>query len=530
MTLHIAQLSIHSGTFRLFSATFLRWFFRTIMKFVILALLIVLVIAFFVVVWKAAQNWRWYNIVGACVTMLLAVTMLFPTAGVLQSRAAWHQIKETLEERAERGVADQRRIKFGDPSDTSTGEGVVSLSQKLAKLGIEAGRRWRNLRMQNADASGITLVQPQATADTAADDAAEASDLPLIPESMVVYGFAEGPVNGIDVPVPVFYLGEFKVTGSTPSQVTLVPTGKLEPAQDESIGQNKAKSWSLYELLPLDGHEPFIAGGSSPDNDNLFGRVDADLVKQSLISAARMMGDAGASPEVLEELGKAREETIKNYLRDGTQAGPDDPPLSRWVTIEFTKSYEEEVDSDDTSGALERGFFDGGGRALDSRLKHGDGEDDRSVKFKAGQQVTFKEEKANELIDAGTAKLINRYYVRPLNDYRFVLRQIRLRLTDLETRSSELEHERQVLNDAIAATDKMITSTQTDKLSLEQDLGQTAKETVSLKDYNAKLESRLGKTRETLMQLYQRNQQLGEQLKLFNQAILNRNNGLTAIP
>ena len=500
------------------------------MKFVILALLIVLVIAFFVVVWKAAQNWRWYSIVAACITMLLTVTLLFPIAGVLQSRAAWHQIKEKLEDRAERAVTEQKSIKFGDPTDTSTGEGVVSLSQKLAKLGIEAGRRWRNLRMQNADGSGITLVKPQAAADTGDGDGAEPSNLPLIPESMVVYGFAEGPVEGVDVPIPVFYLGEFKVTASTPTQVTLTPTGKLEPAQDESIGQNKAKSWSLYELLPLDGHEPFIAAGSSPDNDNLFGRIDADLVKQSLTAAARMMGDAGASPEVLEQLSKAREETIKSYQRDGTQAGPDDPPLSRWVTIEFTKSYEEEVDSDDTSGALERGFFDGGGRALDSRLKHGDGEDDRSVKFKIGQQITFKEEKANELIDAGTAKLINRYYVRPLNDYRFVLRQIRLRLTDLETRSKELEHERQVLNDAIAATDKMITLTQTDKLNLEQDLGQTSKETESLEDYNSKLESQLAQTRQTLMQLYQRNQQLSEQLKLFSQAILNRNSGLTAVP
>ena len=66
------------------------------MKFAILGLLVVLLIGFFVVVWKAAKDWRWYNIVAVCITMLLAMALLFPTAGVLKSRAAWHQIKEKL--------------------------------------------------------------------------------------------------------------------------------------------------------------------------------------------------------------------------------------------------------------------------------------------------------------------------------------------------------------------------------------------------------------------------------------------------
>ena len=200
---------------------------------------------------------------------------------------------------------------------------MISLSQKLAKVGIEAGRRWRNLRMQTADPNNITLSRSPAEAG----DEAEAPTEPLIPESMVVFGFAEGQIEGVEVSIPMFYLGEFKVTASTPNQVTLAPTGPLEQTQLEAIVQGKAKSWSLYELLPLDGHTPFIAAGSVPDNDNLFGRTDADLVKQSLQSAARMMGDAGATPEVLEELNKLRAETLESYLRNGTQAEQDDKPI-----------------------------------------------------------------------------------------------------------------------------------------------------------------------------------------------------------
>ena len=87
------------------------------MKFAILGLLVVLLIGFFVVVWKSAKNWRWFNIVAACFSMLLAIAFLFPTAGVLKSRAAWHQLKEKLEVQAAQVYADYRIIKFGDPAN-----------------------------------------------------------------------------------------------------------------------------------------------------------------------------------------------------------------------------------------------------------------------------------------------------------------------------------------------------------------------------------------------------------------------------
>ena len=69
--------------------------------------------------------------------------------------------------------------------------------------------------------------------------------------------------------------------------------------------------------------------------------------------------------------------------------------MSRWVKIEFLKKYEIDVDSEDERGALDGGFFDGSGRAVDSRLKHGSDPKDRSVQFNPGEQITVKEEEAN---------------------------------------------------------------------------------------------------------------------------------------
>ena len=53
------------------------------MKFVILAVLLAILIAFIVMVVKSAKNWRWYHITSAVITMLLALVFLFPTARVL---------------------------------------------------------------------------------------------------------------------------------------------------------------------------------------------------------------------------------------------------------------------------------------------------------------------------------------------------------------------------------------------------------------------------------------------------------------
>lgn len=474
------------------------------MTFVLLALLIALVIAFFVVVWKAAKDWRWYQIVAVCVTMLLAVAFIFPVAVVLKSRSAWHKVHEELSARLEAAEAEQHVLKHGDPTDPTAGEGVVLLAQQLSKLGIEAGRSWRNLRLQNVNNGAVTLIQPTAAdaevlPDAAAPEAVDAAApaTALIPEGSLVYGFAEQPQPNAPVPVPTFYLGEFRVTASAPDQVTLTPTSQLEGPQVQAIEGRQATSWSLYELLPLDGHEPFIAEGSVPDNENIFGRVNDELVRQ-------LLGQ------------RVDEQTLTSYLRDGSRATPDDPPMSRWVKVEFTKPFTIDVDSPEQRGALDGGFFDGNGRAVDSRLQRGE---TGTLSFAAGTQIVVKEEAANVLFDENVARLVDTYFVRPLNDYSFVLRRIRLRLTELTIRQEELEYEKQVLEDAIAATVAMLTQNQTSKLQLEQDLAQTRVEQRAIADYKQKLQDQVAQTRETLVRLYRSNQSLEEQLQQIHQTI-----------
>ncbi len=487
------------------------------MPYALLGLLIVLVLVEAFLLWKARADWRWFEMLAVFVTITLAVVFVFPVAGALKSRSAWHKIKEDLEVRLETAVGLHKDLRDGDRNNPLSDQGVLPLTQKLAALGIEAGRRWRGLRLTNSDFNGepsIVLSRPVddavdagAVEEPAAGAAAEPAPqpLPLMDTGMIVYGFGEGRGPNIDVPVPVAYLGEFRVVSSTPNQVTLTTTQPLMPDQQALIASGEARSWSIYEMLPLDGHEPFVAEGSAADDDNVLGRIDDQLVNAVLSQAS--------------------EETRAKYLRDGSRVQPDDPPLTRWVKVEFLKPYSIGVDSPDKRPALDGGFFDGDGRAVDSRLQVGGTGD---VKFEKGQQLLVKEEAADALKAEGFARLVDEYYLRPLNNYRLVLRQIRLRNEVLKNRTVQLTREQKILQASIDVTVSMLAANQTEKLLLEQDFDQTEVERKAIQEHHEALAKQIKATREKLVGLYRSNQALEAELTEFHRSIESNVNSLTA--
>jgi len=490
------------------------------MSYALLAFLIILVLAFGFFMWKSRDTWRWYHITTASIALILAIILLFPTAGTLKSRSAWHKVKEDLETQLTRLESEQFTLKHGDPPDSPEGNGALALKEQLNRFSLEAGRRWQNLRPQaGATPATVTLIRSAAPAelppgmeateppaDAAAGAAAvpavpAAGNLPLIPQGLVVYAFAETTQEGIAVLVPTFYLGEFRVTASTPTQMTIEATARLEAPQAQAITSGQASSWSLYELLPLDSHEIFLRPQTAISDNAIFGDVDNDLVRASL---SRGVTDA----------------TIQKYLRDGTPSSPDDPPSTRWVKIEFTKAHAIVVDSPEQRGALDGGFFDASGQAVDSRMqRRGEGPTGGTVQFAVGDQITVLEQAADELIEQNVAKLLNTYYVRPLNDYLFVLRRIRLRLNELEIRKVELEFEQKVLGDAIAATVSMLNTNQEAKLKLEKDLAQIQVEQAAIAQYNSSVKETLTNTRQRLSGLYQDNLRLRNELDEIHTAI-----------
>jgi hypothetical protein len=221
----------------------------------------------------------------------------------------------------------------------------------------------------------------------------------------------------------------------------------------------------------------------------------------------------------------ASEETINNYLRDGKRASQDDPPISRWTKIEFLKRHAFAIDSPLQLSALDGGFFDGNGRAQDSRLQVGG---DGNIVFETGEQILVKEEAADQLKEEGVARLIDRYYLRPMNDYRFVLRHIRLRLAELEIRKEELAFKETVLNEAIAKTVNMLNKNQEVKLKLEQDLAQVKIEGNAIKQYTSKIANNVTTMKEDMNRLHQRNVELEGKLEQYHLEIQRRMDAIAA--
>jgi hypothetical protein len=459
------------------------------MKFVILVFLLALFIAFVVVVVKSAKNTRWYQITSAVMTMLLAIIFLFPTAGVLKSRQAWNEVAEKLENDLRRVEEDHERILRGDPGDPTAPEGLESLSAKLSKMSTEAGRRWPGLTMVGGGNGAITLQLPAQPAVPGQEPAA-ASTEPLVEVGMVVYGFREGAFPGIDETVPTFYLGEFKVTASQPNSVTIVPSSPLDQRQAAAVSGAQGK-WSLYELLPLDGHEPFVAEGSKPDDDNILGRVDDKLVDMLF---------KNASPEARQR-----------YLLDGSKSDQVEDQAARWVKIAFDKKFTVDVDAKSTLGALEGGFFDESGRAVDGRLQR---DDDGNIAFAVGDTIVLKEEGWKDLVEPeGVASVQATYYLRPLNDYRSVLRNLRLQIRETRIRIETLEYEKKILVSAGAATNSTLVKVQIEKDNLEKDLSQHQVENTALRTYFDKIREKLRQTKEASSALYRSNLGLMRQIE-----------------
>lgn len=438
---------------------------------------------------------------------LLSLPLAPFTAGVLKSRAAWSKLSVDLTSRLEKGEKDRDDWINGVPSNPQKNPGLLELQTDLRTINAEVGRVFRDLEVRDRGANGILLGKavPQAEvgldglpvepAPAPADGQPAVAAGPMISEDLIVYGFAEGQVTADGPLVPVAYLGQYRIAQSTADTVTLTPAAPLEPIQINRAGQ--AGRWVLYELLPIDSHAVFMAAESKADDDQIFGRPDEEKVRA-------LMGN-----NVLPE-------TIDAYLRDGSRATATDPPETIWVKVRFTKPIQITVDAKDQRSAADGGFYDALGQAVDSKLQRAD---EDAVSFDTGDTLIVKEDWAKQRIQAGEAELIDRYYVRPLNSYRLALRSLRENIINLKTQEADLLRQIEIVNEAIALTNDMITKGQQRELNLEKDEKQIAIERTAITSYTSQLENQLAETKREVARLYKANLTGERQLAAIQRSI-----------
>lgn len=459
----------------------------------ILAVLVSLIL-FIVFVVKTARELGPFHIVMMSLLFVECWVFMVFVSGVQLSRVRATKEAKKETDRAEQVVAEVAKLRYGSASDPEEAqEAVIPVQGMLDRLTIDRGRVWRQVtfvkhsKVQDKDQVQLSLQAAQVSlpANPANPAAAAAQPAALgrsLPTNLVVYGFHE-QLDAEGRPLPVFYLGEYKVTASDEATggVTLEGTQASLPQHAARIAQG-TDSWTLYELLPIDSHTAFSAPGSLPSTDSIYGRPDEEKLKELL---------AGSPPEVL-----------KAYLQDGQRAADSDPPESIWSLLDLLKELKKDVDSDQSADATVSGYFDNIGRSIDIRLRRSEEVTLDPSTLKDNLIVVIDSE-AKKLIAEGTAQLIQRVFVRPLNDYEELFNAYAARGFELAERIKYFQHHSQLIDQANTDGQTILAERQKEKQLLEGDLSNYKKEIDVLNSAIAEATTELDALKKDLSRMYQ---------------------------
>lgn len=469
---------------------------------IFILVILVALTCFIVFLVKTARYWGVLHSILLCVLFIESWFFLYFTAGVQYERVRATRDAYRFRQEAEKAIKDGQVLRFGlvdAPYDSL--EAVLPVQGQLERLTIDRGRVWRQLGFVGSADNGVELVAqaPQAAASDLDDGTGQppAAAAPAgsqgvsLPQDLVVYAFEE-KVDDLGYPLPVFYLGEYRVTKSDPAtgaiglQSTL-PLHAMHRARIEA----GTSSWTLYEMLPIDSHQAFAAAGSEPNEETIFGRPDDEQIRQLLQGVP--------------------ESTLNAYLRDGQKASDDDRPESIWEQINLLTDYQVDVDSDQSADATVSGYFDQVGRSIDVRLKRNE-----PVSLAPGElrdnRVVVLESVARELIERGAAERVQRIFVRPLNDYLGIFNRFHAKRFELDERTKYYQFQNQLIDQANQAGQNMLAVRQKENQLLTSDLSGFQKEVQFLNSAVDQASADLDQLKKDLSSLYRAIQEHHRQL------------------
>jgi hypothetical protein len=308
-----------------------------------------------------------------------------------------------------------------------------------------------------------------------------------------VYAFEE-KLDEQGYPLPVFYLGEYRVvrSDSASGEMTIESTMHILAMHQARIDEG-SDSWTLYEMLPIDSHVAFSAPGSEPTDEAIFGRPEEDEIRRLLEGA----------PEAL----------IANYLRDGQRALDEDRPETVWEQLNLLTDYEIDVDSDQSADATISGYFDQVGRSIDIRLKR----NERVILNPAelrDNRIVVTETVARDLVNRGTAERVQRIFVRPLNDYLGLFNRYYAQSFELDERVKYYQYQNELIDQANQNGQQMLARRQKENQLLSEDFSNFQREIQFLNGANEEATQSLQSLKQRLSRLYRALQEHHQRLML----------------
>ena len=471
------------------------------------ALLVLVILFFLFITFMSFKTWKWFHPLLMLCVFGAAICLAGYLAPVVKTHNAWKQKYTELETRLDDTQNEHQRVKYGDPNLVNQAEPpdpnapLLTTRAVLQRLTLDRGTVWRQCAASPTNSNQVTLT-------TVPDDKPN-----HIQVNDVLYAFLESDVNGFAVPTD--YIGELKVTAATDNSVTLTPTrvSMLSPRQVNIFQKSQDRTWALYSVMPIDGHE-FFATTAPEGNYKLpiFGQMDEAELRQMFPPTP---GNA--------EQTQAQEALIQSFLRDGSKATSSDSPENVWTKVEFIKPYKSTVDSQNVRELETLFYFDPTtGEAEAGNLKVGE-----QVSFNAGDFAIFDTEFATQLKNEGYVETVDRVYVRELVDFDYSMKNHYRRIKMLEEKKKVVQDETARLMEAIGKVDDMTTFRQGERTKLEEDKAKFVKERDEINSYLAELEEVWNARRKELAGLFSANLKLEQELERVNASLTEQINRRT---
>jgi hypothetical protein len=481
---------------------------------------VVVILGFLVCLGFSIKVWRWFHLIMALFVFGTACWLLCLVSFTLKTRSNWQRKHtELLNRKTLLDSEYQYAIKGALNKVKEEKDNLQDVDSMLTRLLLDRGRVWRETKPQGVQGNFVLV-------DTGFVPVANE---PLqIEKNAVFYVFKETliQVEGLDIAVPVKYLGEFHVNAVNGGVISLEPSPAYQwSAAIAAPHSNDGSTWVIYEKIPADGHRLFsetdifdsdVVLGADPTP--LFGKMDREKISESFQMAIQHSPDLQRQQQRLEY-------HVERYMGDGRQLLGDEtaPFEEQWIKVEFNTKYEVTVDSDAAKAGLTESFFDPSGMAVIPNLRRGE-----TVQFERGDIGVFHlrsesvdgkpevtdGEKLTAVGDDGTsiARQLTAHHVRSLTDYAFLFHDLSDRATRLFQQNILYDREKIRLAESLQEANKQIGFRQgeVDKLTVEKTFQEKDRDTAQT--YVDKLTRERETLRVELAGLFNLNRQLTQQL------------------
>jgi hypothetical protein len=429
------------------------------------------------------KTWRWVHVTFTFLVFGASVAFCVYAAMAMKTRLAWLQYHDKKEADVEKLAGEVELVTRGDIKDVEgKTDSIASVRAALARTILDRGRVWRQLASTpNPDGTIVLSTAPPADPNAAAAAAPKKHNLE---PKTIVFAFGEGPhPDGFSV--PVFYVGEYRVSAVAETSVTLEPV--LQSPEQARAAQTAGAMWTLYEVCPIDGHDWF-----------------KDMDAATLQALIPQQGTGLQPPEY--------QKLLDQYLNDGKDTDETTPPENLWIEVEFLKPYQVTVDAAATN-SVDVTPFDASGQAVLDRVRRAKpGENPGVVDFDAGDTAILDKTTADGLIGDGTAKLVRRVYRRKLNDYELRFHAIARRMFEIASHGRSITLDKAAIEASTAKAAEQERGLQEMKTKLDEDLAKVKFERDELAKYSDALAARLAAVQGELSQLYRSNKAISREL------------------